>query len=309
MGLPLEGHAASVRVLSAGRRALLVSGDADGDVCIWETYPVELPSATTWNVSPAVSNLLAAGDFAPRDSVSSLQGDILEALGSGEAVALDAARLQLENMMAAEAQPGVALERELAAVPAWAGPIQPEPQALSAGDDCQDFYTSEQQLQPEMVAMPAVAEELPSAQSLGQDLRVGGQQSNVESFGGDPGRAAAAVVVSSGANPELTDERLGAPCEGHNHHMNGAVQPSFLDMQGEVQRVMAATVSEVSAADLDAAVEEDETGPESKVSKPHIRQIEVESVASAVAAACLNRDVEGWTSACSAVVSPSSHTK
>ncbi|GFR47781.1 hypothetical protein Agub_g9550, partial [Astrephomene gubernaculifera] len=43
VGPPLEGHAASVRVLATGRRGLLVSGDAEGDVCIWETYPVELP--------------------------------------------------------------------------------------------------------------------------------------------------------------------------------------------------------------------------------------------------------------------------
>ncbi|EFJ41205.1 hypothetical protein VOLCADRAFT_98872 [Volvox carteri f. nagariensis] len=85
VGNPLEGHAASVRVLSAGRRALLVSGDAEGDVCIWETYPVELPSPSRPS-SPSTPTEALPSPLPPSSSVVTAESNtFLEVCAAGGA--------------------------------------------------------------------------------------------------------------------------------------------------------------------------------------------------------------------------------
>eukprot|EP00198_Chlamydomonas_reinhardtii_P010251 XP_001699588.1 predicted protein [Chlamydomonas reinhardtii] len=57
LGPPMQAHGASVRVLAAGRRGILVSGDADGDVCIWGVCD---PAAAPPAMAPAVDAAVAA---------------------------------------------------------------------------------------------------------------------------------------------------------------------------------------------------------------------------------------------------------
>ncbi|GLC40246.1 hypothetical protein PLESTB_001309500 [Pleodorina starrii] len=116
IGAPLEGHGAAVRVLSAGRRALLVSGDADGDVCIWETYPVDLTSSSR----AVAASTMEASPFA-LDGAVTLADGVPVASGAVEVAMGEAAMQQLETMLA---------------VPQ---PELPQQEAVSGTADCDTF--------------------------------------------------------------------------------------------------------------------------------------------------------------------------
>ncbi len=119
IGQPLDSHASSVRVLAAGRTGLLVSGDAEGDVCIWEVCQVQLPGLNGRNGPNGLNGLNGPnGSGSPGGSMASLS--------SVEISMSDAVMMQLEEFFSPskpavqQQQEGVVVAEEQAAVMASA---------------------------------------------------------------------------------------------------------------------------------------------------------------------------------------------
>ncbi|KAG2489448.1 hypothetical protein HYH03_012084 [Edaphochlamys debaryana] len=128
VGSPLEGHGSAVRVLAAGRRGLLVSGDAEGDVCIWETFPVDLPPLPSDASDPLLASSSNGAGPAPTGAAAGAEGPGGEACPLEVAVGHEA-MAQLESMLTA--RPEAAAAEHLAQA-AEAGVPMPGPGFVAA---------------------------------------------------------------------------------------------------------------------------------------------------------------------------------
>lgn len=145
IGQPLDSHTSSVRVLAAGRTGLLVSGDAEGDVCIWEVCQVQLPGLNGRNGPTGFSAGGPNGSGSPGGSMASLS--------SVEVSMSDAVMMQLEEYFSPskpavqqqQQQEGVAIAVEQAAAMASAmamgvaaGALAREQVQVQVAEECLD---------------------------------------------------------------------------------------------------------------------------------------------------------------------------
>ncbi|GIL63909.1 hypothetical protein Vafri_17918 [Volvox africanus] len=305
IGAPLEGHGASVRVLSAGHRALLVSGDADGDVCIWETYPVELPSPARSPCQSSVLDPLITDDaIGAYDSAAALTPDgQVPANAVGEAVVFEAAVEQLESMLVMP-QPGPPLQLDdLDATQSSREPGAPEPQALSL----HHHHEHQQLYQSEVAASQCTEQQSPEA------MTPLGIEEQMQFYVNEHDPASNLLLPSDtisepavlGALADALHPDAGTWCRANVEHIvdsvgishgdassqlvvvgPGSVASPVINANGSsVFAVLAATVSGEAPEEISATVES--SVPEVVNPSPSVRQIEVESVASAVAAACI----------------------
>ncbi|GLI65908.1 hypothetical protein VaNZ11_009555 [Volvox africanus] len=304
IGAPLEGHGASVRVLSAGHRALLVSGDADGDVCIWETYPVELPSpARSPCPSSVLDPLIIEDAIGAHDSTTAFTPAMpVPADAVEEAVVFENAVQQLESMLVMP-QPGPPLQTdEVDASQSSREPEAAKPQALSLGNhhEHQQLYLSEEasqcvEQQSPLAIMPSgIGEQMQVYMSEHDPVPVVLQPSDTSSEPAVLGALVDALHPNTAAwcsaNVEHIVDSVGI---SHGDAISqlvvvgpGVVASPVVNANGSsVFAVLAATVSGEAPEEISATVES--IAPEVATPSPSLRQIEVESVASAVAAACI----------------------